>query len=202
MIEAVPDVQTRQCLSFLVTKQQTQHDSVVTSYKHIEQLLSALGIDLKETRSEMRSIRELMPPPHPSSPLYPQFIAAASSDSKSSSSPTLHGSSSSSSSGASHPATGLSLPCLFCPKVHRSEKSHCQHMARLSHRIEFGDFYSGQCVIPVDHWIYLTYPGDPSQSVPVFVSQYLSHLASSNQKDVDYGRREELMMWLNGLRKE
>ena len=202
MIQAVSDVPTQQCLQFLASKQQAQYESVVTSYTHIAQLLTALGIDLKETRSDVRSIRESIPPPMPGTPLYPQFIAAASAGSKSSSSPTLLSSSSTSSSGASHLATGLSLQCLFCPKEHRSEKSHCQHMARLSLRYACGEFYCGECVVPINHWIHHTFPDDQSKSVPTFVSQYVSHLASSNKKDVDPGRHAALLQWVNGLRKE
>ena len=202
MIDAVRDPATRQCLQFIVSDQQAHVASVVQSYDRVAGLLSDVVRELRETKSEVRSLKASLPPPSPLSPLYPCFVAAASASSTGSPSLSLGSSNSGSGSSCSQLPSGISLRCLFCLHSHLTEKIHCQHLDRLRRRCISGEAYTGDCVVPPDHWLHLNFYGECSASVQAFIHQYVSHLASSYKHGVDPDRAARLHTWLDSLRKQ
>jgi hypothetical protein len=156
----------------------------------------------------MESWRQL--PPVPLAPdSLPQFIVAADGNS-SQSSPKSSSCGVSLSSSMSDRLAILSqdggsvvgLKCLFCFHYHVIEKSHYQHYDRFLTRYESGKRYGGKCCIPDNHWLFsLVGFGDSKEAiVRKFITNYLSHLHSGNEKTIDPHRAAALVAWLNSIR--
>lgn len=147
----------------------------VRHYSLFQQSMLKCVDDIKSTvRSEIQSLvsLNLYAPPVPLDGMpYPEFIQASipmRRDSSGHSSP--HGASSRNSSQSISATSSwtdrpdivcdngqiIGLKCLFCTHYHFIEKSHYQHLDRLLTRLEQGESYSGKCVIPDTHWLYLT----------------------------------------------
>jgi len=160
----------------------------------------------------MASSLSCAPPVPVGAVVYPSFIQAGAVSGSSDSSPVVpssQGSNQSLSATSSftdrpdvkcHDGQIIGLKCLFCPHYHFIEKSHYQHMDRLLTRFETGVPYSGKCVIPDSHWLYLQFPGKSKvEAVREFIRQYLSFLYSGNEKRIDPEHAVRLVNWLDSL---
>jgi hypothetical protein len=192
----------------------------VRHYRLYEQSMLQYVDDIKSTvRSEIQSLVSLnvCAPPVPLNGMpYPEFIQASIAMGRNSSGQSSPHVSSSQNSGDSLSATSsltdrpdivrdngqiMGMKCLFCTHYHFLEKSHYQHLDRLLTRLEKSEPYSGKCVIPDTHWLYLSFGVGDSKlnAVRLFIRKYLSFLQSGNEKGIHPDRAIRLITWLDSL---
>jgi hypothetical protein len=202
MIAAVSDSHVRDTLSRMQADNRRFQDEHNRQFQSFSSILLSVAEDVRTLANKSSSAPPVV---------YPQFIAAADD------SPTLHSLSASDSQASSFtPPSSLTdkaelgvgsgsvvvLRCLFCHHYHTIEKSHCQHYTRLRDRYVNSEHYSGRCIIPRNHWIFTNFATAGQSDVEVvqnFVQKYLSHLASSNDKNVDPQRAAKLCAWLETI---
>jgi hypothetical protein len=192
----------------------------IRHYTMYQQSMMQCVDDIKSTvRSEIQLLASLSAcaPPVPLNGMpYPEFIQASIPNGRESSGQSSPHVSSSQNSSQSLSATSsltdrpdivcdngqiIGLKCLFCTHYHFIEKSHYQHLDRLLTRLEQGEPYSGKCVIPDTHWLYLTFGVGDSKlnAVRLFIRNYLSFLQSGNEKGIHPDRAVRLITWLDSL---
>jgi len=199
MISLVPDYHLRHTLLQMQAESRRLHEAQHRSLASFSSMLQNVATDVRNLVLQSGTAPPVV---------YPQFIEAAGS-------PTLRSNSGSVSSytppssltdGSEIAGVGsvspVVLKCLFCRHFHVREKSHCQHYSRLRDRVVGEEHYTGECVIPDNHWIYRNF-GKAGQSekevVSSFISTYLAFLASSNEKSINPERAARLCAWLQSL---
>jgi hypothetical protein len=214
MIDRVSDRHVQDALREIVAQNERQYSMYCRA---LEDCVS----DIKTTvRSELRSLAAInvcAPPVPLGANQYPEFIqACVPLSSSGQSSPHVASSRGSSQSlSASSSMTDradivcdkghiIGLKCLFCTHYHVIEKSHCQHLDRLLSRLESGESYSGKCVIPDGHWLYLHFGDGVSKldAARSFIRMYVSHLHSGNDKNIHPDRAFKLVSWLDSFHRQ
>jgi hypothetical protein len=201
MIAAVSDTHVRDTLSRMQAENrrfQEDHSRQIQSFSSI---LLSVAADVRALASKSNY-----------APPLPQYIAAAGdspvlrsltpSDSQTSSFTPPSSLTDKTELAAGNSRSAVVLKCLFCTHYHVIEKSHCQHYTRLRDRFVNSEQYNGPCSIPRDHWIFRNFGTagqDESEIVQNFIQKYLSHLASSNEKNVNPQRAAQLCAWLETI---
>jgi hypothetical protein len=199
MISLVPDYHLRNTLLQMQAESRCLHEAHHRSLASFSSMLQNVATDVRNL-----VVQSGTAPPV----VYPQFIEAAGTPTLRSNSGSVSSFTPPSSLTDSSEIAGLEsvspvvLKCLFCPHFHVREKSHCQHYSRLRDRVVDEEHYTGQCVIPGNHWIYRNF-GKADQSekevVSSFITTYLSFLASSNEKSINPERAARLSAWLQTI---
>jgi hypothetical protein len=202
MISSVTDVHIRAVLWQMHADNQRQHDNHQREMSLVTSMLQHVAADVRSLASQSKSAPPVV---------YPQFVGAAGDSPKSQSFSDLSSDPLSISAPSSltdkvecqvGSGSVVVLRCLFCCHYHTIEKSHCQHYIRLRDRYVKSEHYTGKCVIPSNHWIFQNPAfGGASETEVIrnFIEKYLSHLASSNDKNINPERAAQLCSWLESI---